>query len=359
MRAVMKTAAEAGFEYSASAPDPTPGRDEVVVKVEAASICGTDVGLYRWSASVRAMVPKLPLVVGHEIGGVVVDVGADVSRLAPGDRVALETHIFCSNCATCRRGDAHNCEHLRVLGFSWDGGFADFTRVPESICVRVPESVSPAGAAMLEPFGVAVHALQRGGLEQIAGAAVLIVGCGPIGLFLGELAVRFGAAKVVGVEPDGYRRGLLEDIGGAAVAPEEAGADGFCEAIGVPDGFDLGFEVSGARRTLSLLLDRVRREGTVVTVGQLNEPVSIDVTQYINHKGLQLRGVFGRRIWGTWDLALKLVSEQGFDPSRLVTHRYALADVDLAMEAVRAGAGKVQLIPGLELGSAASDPPPA
>lgn len=345
MRAVMKTAAEPGFEYRGSVADPTPGEGEVVVQVKAASICGSDLGLYRWSSAARGLVPELPVIVGHEIGGVVVDVGRNVSRVAPGDQVALETHIFCSSCRACRRGDAHLCERLQVLGFSWNGGFADYTCVPESICVRLPDSVSASNAAMMEPFGVAVHALQRAGLERVPGAGAVIVGCGPIGLLLAEVALRLGAAKVVCVDPDSYRRGLAERLGAVAVAPVEGSVADWGEELGYDLGFDLGFEVSGAPGTFSFLLDAVRAEGTVVSVGESNQAEALDVTAYLNHKGLQLRGVFGRRLWETWDLALSLVAEQGLDPSWLVTHRFALAEVDQAMETLRSGAGKVQLIP--------------
>jgi threonine 3-dehydrogenase len=270
-----------------------------------------------------------------------------VSQVAIGDRVALETHIFCSRCAACRRGQAHVCERLRVLGFSWDGGFADFTRVPESICVPLPDSVSPRNAALLEPLGVAVHALQRAGLELVPGAAVLITGCGPIGLLLAEVALRLGASKVVCVEPDPYRRGLAERLGALVVAPVEGDVAAWIEELGNGPGFDLGFEVSGAPGALSFLLDAARPEAIVVTVGEASAPAAVDVTTSLNHRGLQLRGVFGRRLWETWDLALKLVAEQGFDPGWLVTHRFPLAAVDQAMEAMRSGAGKVQLLPSL------------
>ncbi len=346
MRAVLKTQAAPGLEYSESVPDPTPGEREVVVQVEAASICGSDIDLYEWTAMAQAMEPRLPLVVGHEIGGVVVAAGRDVEHVAVGDRVALETHIFCGACAACRRGDAHNCERLRVLGFTWDGGFADFTCVPESVCVRLPESIPFETAAILEPFGVAVHALQRAGLEQLAGAAVLVNGCGPIGLFIVELASLLGAAMVVGVEPNAYRRGLAERLGATLIDPAEGDVAGQCEALGLPGGgFDLAFEVSGVSGMVGLLLEVVRREGVVVTVGHPGEPTAIDVARFINKKGVQLRGIFGRRVWDTWDLVLKLVGSGRIDPSWLITHRLEFPEVDRAMELLRSEAGKIVLRP--------------
>jgi threonine 3-dehydrogenase len=346
MRAVLKTEAGPGLEYSESVPDPTPGDGEVVVQVEAASICGSDIDLYEWTAMAQAMEPRLPLVVGHEIGGVVVAVDRNVDRVSIGDRVALETHIFCGACSTCRRGDAHNCERLRVLGFTRDGGFADYTCVPESVCVRVPDSVSADNAALLEPFGVAVHALQRAGLEHLAGAAVMVNGCGPIGIFILQLASLLGASAIVGVEPNGYRRGLAEKVGATVVDPRAGDVAGQCEDLGVSaGGFDLAFEVSGVTGMVGLLLELVRREGTVVTVGHPGELTSIDVARYINKKGVQLRGIFGRRVWDTWDLALALVASGRIDPSWLVTHRLGFSEVDHAMDLLRTDAGKIILSP--------------
>jgi threonine 3-dehydrogenase len=346
MRAVLKTEAGPGLEYSEQAPDPTPGDGEVVVQVEAASVCGSDLDLYEWTPMAQAMEPTLPLVVGHEVGGVVVAVGRGVGRVSVGDRVALESHIFCGACSACRRGDAHNCERLRVLGFTWNGGFADYTCVPESVCVRVPESVSAETAAVLEPFGVAVHALQRAGLEHVAGASVMVNGCGPIGIFILELASVLGACSLVGVEPNAYRRGLAERVGATLLDPRAGDVAAQCEALGLPGGgFDLAFEVSGARGMIGLLLEVVRREGIAVAVGHPGEPTSIDVARFITKKGVQLRGIFGRRVWDTWDLAMKLVDSGRVDPSWLVTHRLGFAEVEDAMELLRSEAGKVILRP--------------
>jgi threonine 3-dehydrogenase len=346
MRAVLKTSPGPGLEYSENVPDPTPGDDEVVVQVEAASICGSDVDLYEWTAMAQAMEPALPLVVGHEIGGVVAAVGRRVRRLAIGDRVALETHIFCGSCSACRRGDGHNCERLRVLGFTRNGGFADYTCVPESVCVPVPESVSAETAAILEPFGVAVHALQRAGLQRVAGAAVLVNGCGPIGLFILTLASVFGASTLVGVEPNPYRRGLAGKLGATVLDPRAGDVTGQCEALGLRQGgFDLAFEVSGVKGMVTQLLEVVRREGTVVTVGHPGEATPIDIARYINKKGIELRGVFGRRVWETWDLALDLVSSGQVSPDWLVTHRLPFSEAESAIKLLRSDAAKIILRP--------------
>ncbi|MBO0801876.1 MAG: alcohol dehydrogenase catalytic domain-containing protein [Nocardiopsaceae bacterium] len=347
MRAVVKASPGRGLDYSESIPDPVPGTGDVVVRVEATSICGSDMELYEWTAMAQAMEPELPVVAGHETAGVVTEVGADVRRVAIGDRVALESHIFCGACGTCRRGDAHNCERLRVLGFNHDGGFADFTCVPESVCVGVPESVPPETAALLEPFGVAVHALQRAGLQRVAGASVLVNGCGPVGLFILNLASALGASVLAGVELNPYRRGLAEKAGAIGIDPGAGGVTARCEELGLRrPGFDLAFEASGIDGMVTPLLQSVRREGTVVTVGHPGRETPIDVARYINKKGVELRGIFGRRVWDTWDLALDLVSGGRIDPSWLVTHRLAFSEVGKAMELLRSGAGKIILHPG-------------
>lgn len=346
MRAVLKTSPGPGFDYAEDVPDPTPGTGEVVVQVGATSICGSDVELFEWTAMAEAMEPELPVVAGHETGGVVVATGPGAGRIAIGDRVALESHIFCGACPVCRRGDAHNCERLGLLGFTRNGGFADYTCVPESVCVPLPESVPAETAAVLEPFGVAVHAVQRAGLEHLPGAAVLVNGCGPIGLFVLSVASALGASVLAGVEPSPYRRGLAGKAGAVAIDPGAGDLADQCAALGLRrKGFDLAFETSGARGMVTPLLELVRREGTVVTVGHPGEAAPIDIARYINKKGVQLKGIFGRRIWETWDLVLDLVTSGQVDPSWLVTHRLALPEVNDAMGLLRSEAGKIIVRP--------------
>ena len=159
MRAVVKTAAERGVEYVTNAGDPKATEGTVVIEVGAASLCGTDRELYEWTPSAQAFNLNLPVILGHEGAGTVVEVGTGVTGLRVGDQVALESHLTCGHCGPCRTGDAHTCERTGILGMHIDGVFAQYAAVPQDICVKLPTGLSLESGALLEAAGVAVHAL--------------------------------------------------------------------------------------------------------------------------------------------------------------------------------------------------------
>ena len=161
MRAVVKNSAERGFEYVTDHPDPKAADGQVVIEVGAASLCGTDREVYEWTPSAQAFNLDLPVAVGHEGAGTVVEVGPGVTRLQVGDRVALESHLICGQCFPCRTGDAHTCERTRIIGMHIDGVFAEYMAAPQDICVKLPDHASLEVGALLEAAGVAVHAVQR------------------------------------------------------------------------------------------------------------------------------------------------------------------------------------------------------
>ena len=330
--------------FAEHVPEPSPGEGEVLVKVAATSICGTDLHVFEWTPSAQAFEPTLPVVIGHESAGTVVAVGTGVHGLRVGDRVAVESHIFCGSCYFCRTGDAHNCLRMRLFGLTWDGAFAEYFRVPERVCFGLPDSIPLEVGALFEPCGVAVHALQRAGLA-VEGADVVITGAGPIGLVLVQLCVSGGAAHVVCVEPNPFRRKLAEKAGAVAVDP-----GGDLVALGRDlsprrRGFDLAFECSAVESTIPLLLESLRREATLVTIGHPGRPVAIDVAAYVNKKGITLRGVFGRRVWDTWELMLSLVESRRLDLAGLVTHRLGLREFERAVSLLREDAAKILILP--------------
>ena len=161
MRAVVKNAAERGVKYVTDAGDPKATEGSVVIQVGAASLCGTDRELYEWTPSAQAFNLNLPVILGHEGAGTVVEVGAGVTGLKVGDQVALESHLTCGQCFPCRTGDAHTCERTGILGMHIDGVFAEYAAVPQDICVKLPTGLSLESGALLEAAGVAVHAIKR------------------------------------------------------------------------------------------------------------------------------------------------------------------------------------------------------
>jgi len=327
-------------------PAPTVGEKDILIEVAAGSVCGTDREIYEWTPSAQAFGLDLPNVLGHEISGTVIEAGRQVTRFAVGDRVALESHVPCGACYPCRTGDGHNCADMSLLGMHIDGGFAERVAVPESIGVRVPDSVELETAALMESAGVALHAVSRSGLAG-AGGNVLVTGCGPVGLVIIQLSMLFGAANVVAVEPNPYRRQAAASLGATVLDPSDDVADHCRRVSGTRGGFDVGFEVSAAPGTLPTLLQSVRREGDVVTIGHPGAPVAVDIAAHINKKGITLRGIFGRHLWSTWEDLSVLLDSGRLDLSWLITHRLGLHQFDEAIALLSGEANKVLLLPSL------------
>lgn len=345
MKAVVKHAAERGIQIREDWAEPVAGPGQVLLEVAAASLCGTDRELYEWTPSAQSFNLTPPVVLGHEGSGTVLAVGAGVDNVTPGDRVALESHLICGRCYPCRTGSAHTCERTGILGMHIDGVFAERVAVPAGICVPLPESVSLETGALLESAGVAMHAVQRSGYA-VAGQYVLVNGCGPVGLVIAQIALALGAAAVVAVEPNPFRRKQAESIGAQVLDPSDD-VVGVCRDLaGRRGGFDVAFEVSGVRGVLPPLLEALRREATLVTVGHPSEPASIDIAAYVNKKGITLRGIFGRRLWDTWEQLLLLLQSGRIDLDWLITHRLPLDEAEAAVELLTGDAGKVLLVPG-------------
>ncbi|RRQ24987.1 L-threonine 3-dehydrogenase [Rhodococcus sp. Eu-32] len=346
MRAVMKTSAERGVDYVTDAPDPKASDGHVVIEVAAASLCGTDRELYEWTPSAQAFNLTPPVVLGHEGAGTVVEIGNGVIDLKIGDKVALESHLICGSCYSCRTGDAHECAKTRIIGMHIDGLFAEYMNVPQDICVKMPDGLSLESGALLEAAGVAVHAIQRASYS-VAGRAVLVSGAGPVGLVVAHLSQLMGAAYVVVVEPNPYRRAQAAALGAIAISPQDNPVEKCLELTSRRGGFDVAFECSGAPVALGTLFQALRREATVVTVGHPSKPVDIDIAQYINKKGITLRGIFGRRLWETWEQSLLLLDSGRLELDWLITHRKKLSEIDEAIDLLTADACKVLLVPGL------------
>jgi len=346
LRAILKTSAERGATFTANAEHPKALPGMVVLEIGAASLCGTDRELYEWTPSAQAFNLDLPVVLGHEGAGTVVEVGSGVSNLKVGDRVALESHLACGQCFACRTSSAHTCEKTKILGMHFNGVFAEYTAVPAGICVPLPTGLSLESGALLEATGVAVHAIQRSNYA-VAGGSVLVSGAGPVGLAAIYLSQHLGASHVVAVDPNPFRRAQAEKLGAVALDPSDNVVERCRELAGRRGGFDVAFECSGAPGTLDMLFEAVRREATVVTVGHPSRSSQIDVAAYINKKGITLRGIFGRRLWETWEQSLQLLDSGRVELDWLVTHRMRLDQVDEAIELLTGDACKVLLVPSL------------
>jgi threonine 3-dehydrogenase len=344
MRAVRKARPERGMDFDTDAPVPEIAEHEVLVEVAATSICGVDRHVFDWDAAGRTFVKNLPVIPGHETAGVVRKVGGSVTSVAVGDRVALESHIVCNSCFECRTGNAHLCSNQQILGLSCDGAFAEFVKVPGWSCYVIPDNVSFENAALFEPAGVAVHAIQRS--DSLTGQTVAVSGCGPIGLFLVQLAQLAGASRVIGVETNPYRRRLAEKYGAVTVDPRSTDVVAEAKKItGRRHGVDTVFEASGVAPALLSALEMLRPAGTVITVGHPGE-VTIDVSRLVNINYLTLRGVFGRRLWDTWETLGELVGSGRFELDSLISHQLGIDEFARAIDLLGGDAGKIILVPG-------------
>src|SRR4029450_9105385 len=281
-----------------------------------------------------------------EGAGTIVEVGPGVTGLQVGDRVALESHLICGQCFPCRTGDAHICERTRIIGMHIDGVFAEYMAAPQDICVKLPDNASLEVGSLLEAAGVAVHAIQRA-RYAVAGRAVLVSGGGPVGLVVAYLAQLMGAAHVIVVEPNPHPPAQAQNTGALAMPPGDEVVERCRELTGLRGGFDVAFECSGAPAALPTLFEALRRESTLVTVGHPSRPPHIDIAAHINKKGITLRGIFGRRLWETWEQTMLLLDSGRLDLEWLITHRMPLGQIDEAVDLLTGGACKGLRVRGL------------
>jgi threonine 3-dehydrogenase len=341
MRALAKTSAAPGLELI-ERPVPATGPGEVLLRVEAASICGTDHHIYDWDAWATENV-RPPVILGHEIAGRVVAMGPGVSRVVEGDLVGVESHLFDGTCSQCQRGNPHLCRNLRVIGVHRDGGYAEYLAIPEQNAV-VSNGLDPAVVALQEPMGNAVHAAFA---EPIDGRVLAVTGCGPIGLCAVRIARAAGAALVIATDTEPYRLELATRMGAHAVVDARQ-ADAIDQVIAAAggEGVDVVLEMSGAGAALQQALHFVRRGGSISLLGIYADPVTVDLSNLVIEQGLRLHGIFGRRIYDTWERTQHLLRSGGLDVSPVLTHRFDLADWERGFELIASRhAGKVVLTP--------------
>ena len=341
MRALAKTRPEPGAELI-ERQVPTPGPGEVLLKMVAASICGTDYHLYSWDTWASEIV-KPPVVLGHELAGVVAATGSGMTRVKEGDLVGVESHIVDWTCAQCRAGNMHLCRNLRVIGAHVDGGFAEYVVIPETNAIE-SNGLDPAIVALQEPMGNAVHAAF---VEPIEGKSVAITGCGPIGLCSVGIARAAGASLVVATDTEPYRLQLAREMG-ADLALDARNPDTVRSVLDATggDGVDAVLEMSGAGPALTQALEFVTRGGRISLLGIFPEPVSVDLSDMVIQRGIRLYGIYGRRIYDSWERTQALLRSGRFDPTPILTHRFDLADWERGFELIASRhAGKVVLIP--------------
>ncbi|MBO7744285.1 L-threonine 3-dehydrogenase [Paenibacillus sp. MWE-103] len=320
-------------------PVPVCGPDEVLVRVKASSICGTDVHIYKWDAWAESAVVT-PNVFGHEFAGIVERVGRDVKDVRVGDHVSAEGHIVCGRCKACRTGNAHVCPNTVSFGISAPGCFADYALVKASNVIPNPPDMPFELACLQDPLGNAVQTVLSG---DIVGKSVAIVGMGPIGLMAVAVAKACGAGAVIAIDVNPYRLELAKRMGAEIVVNNRdtslveaimahtggEGAEVVLEMSGHPDAIRAGFEAAAPAARVSLL-------------GIPSREVSLDLSRHIIFKGLRVEGITGRRMYQTWYQLKGLLDRKRIDLSPLITHRFALRDYEEAFGLMMSGqCGKI------------------
>ena len=320
-----------------------PGPGEMLIKVSAAGICGTDMQIYKWAPRMARRM-QLPRVMGHEASGVVESVGAGVTRVKRGDFVSLESHIFCGECHPCRIGREHLCTATRYPGIDIDGGFAPWMVAPAHIAWINPPTLDHKIAAMLEPFGIAVHASLEG--SGVSGQTVLINGCGPIGLMNVAAARALGARKIIAADLNPLRLALAEKLGADRVVnPERESLVDAVKDFTAGNGVDAGIEYSGSEAGFRAVYECLAKGGDFRLVGAPPTAISIDFTFWLQ-KCPRMINIHGRRIWETWAVSTALVYEGKVDLAPIASHVLPLSEAHRGFEMILKGeAIKPILIP--------------
>ncbi len=344
MPALMKTEPRPDELSLSEVPVPHPRSDEVLIEVRAAGICGTDLHIKHWRGWAERRGLPLPLIIGHEFSGVVVEAGSGVRAFRLGDRVAGDSHVPCRTCYYCLTGKAHLCRTGGLLGLNVPGCLARYIAMPDHAVVKLRDEISFEEAAMIEPAGGPFRAVAA---VEPAGANVLLVGCGPVGLFGMGWARVLGAGRIIALEVSAYRQELARQAGADVVlnpVHDDVRAH-VMEATGGL-GVDAMIDFSGNPRAIRDALPLVRSAGRVVFFGLPGEPVAFDLAEEVIFRELTLRGIIGRELFGTWFTIQNLLASKRFQPLRVVTHRFPLTEFDQAFALLeQRNAGKILLYP--------------
>ncbi|MGZ8346401.1 MAG: L-threonine 3-dehydrogenase [Allosphingosinicella sp.] len=338
MKALVKSEAAPGL-WLADVPEPEVGINDVLIRVKRTAICGTDLHIYNWDEWAQKTIP-VPMVVGHEFVGEIVEIGENVNDYAPGMIVSGEGHIVCGRCRNCMAGRRHLCPYTSGVGVNRPGAFAEYVSIPNANVWQHADGVDLDVASMFDPFGNAVHtALQW----DMIGEDVLITGAGPIGAMAAAVARHVGARHVVITDVNDFRLELAAKLGATrTVNVEREKLADVQKELGMREGFDVGLEMSGNPAAFRDMLDNMAHGGKVSMLGIPAGEVAIDWTKVIFNM-LTLKGIYGREIFETW-YKMSVLIETGLDLTPIITHRLPYQEYERGFQAMLQGnTGKVVL----------------
>jgi len=338
MKALVKAKAERGI-WMEDIAAPEIGHNDVLIKVNRTAICGTDIHIFQWDDWARKTIP-VPMAVGHEFSGEIVDMGIEVRGFEVGDRVSAEGHITCGVCRNCRAGRRHLCMNTVGVGVNRPGAFAEYIAVPAFNVFKLPDSITDELAAILDPLGNATHTALS---FDLVGEDVLITGAGPIGIMAVAIARYAGARHVVITDVNDYRLDLARKMGASrAINVTRESIDDTMKSLGMVEGFDVGMEMSGNAQAFRDMLRTMHHGGKVAILGIPPGDMAIDWNQVI-FKGLVLKGIYGREMFETW-YKMSSMLQSGLDMSPIITHHFGIDDFQPAFELMESGrSGKVIL----------------
>ena len=338
MKALGKIRPEPGL-WLYDTPEPTVGNNDLLIKIKTTAICGTDVHIYNWDAWARATIP-VPMTVGHEFVGEVVEKGADVSGVAIGDRVSGEGHITCGHCRNCRAGRRHLCMNTVGVGVNRQGAFAEYLAVPAFNVFKLSDAITDDMASILDPLGNATHTALS---FDLVGEDVLITGAGPIGIMAVAIARYAGARHIVITDVNDYRLALARTMGATrAINVTQGSIDDTMKELGMVEGFDVGMEMSGNPEAFRDMLRTMHHGGKVAILGIPPGDMAINWNDVI-FKGLVLKGVYGREMFETW-YKMSSMLQSGLNMEPIITHHFDIDEFQPAFELMESGqSGKVIL----------------
>ena len=338
MRALVKAKAEPGI-WLEDVPEPAVGPNDVLIRVQKTSICGTDLHIVEWDDWAASTIP-VPMVVGHEYMGVVADIGSEVEGISKGQRVSGEGHVVCGRCRNCQAGRRHLCIRTQAVGVDRPGAFAEYVSIPGSNVQPIPDDISDDIGTILDPLGNAVHTTLN---FDLAGEDVLITGSGPIGMMAIAIARHVGARYIVATDVNDYRLAIAETMGAdAELNMTRDSLPDTMASLGIVEGFDVGLEMSGHPEALHDMISTMDNGGKIALLGIPPTQAPIDWNDIV-FKGLTLQGIYGRKMFESWYKMLAML-QTGLDVSAVITHRFTADDYEEAFDIVRSRqCGKVIL----------------
>ena len=338
MKALVKAKAQEGL-WMGDEPVPETGPNDVKIAIGKTAICGTDIHIYNWDEWSQKTIP-VPMTVGHEFVGRIVEVGSHVEGFAEGDRVSGEGHITCGHCRNCRAGKRHLCRNTKGVGVNRTGCFAEYLVIPATNAFKLPDDIPDEIASFLDPLGNAAHTALS---FDLVGEDVLITGAGPIGCMAAAIAKHVGARHVVVTDVNDYRLGLAKELGAdLAINVKDTSPREAMDELGMTEGYDVGLEMSGNMSAFQSMVDTMNHGGRIAMLGIPPGEGALDWSTFI-FKGLILKGIYGREMFETWYKMVAML-QSGLDVSAVLTHRFSVDDFQQGFDVMRSGnSGKVVL----------------